>query len=68
MLRTMIAAATAATLATSALAGGHSDLLGKSWDEIVAQAKEEGQVNWFVWYFQPRYREIAKAFTDEYGI
>ncbi len=68
MLRTMIAAATAATLATSALAGGHSDLLGKSWDEIVAQAKEEGQVNWFVWYFQPRYREIAKAFTEEYGI
>ncbi len=68
MIRTMIAAATAATLATSALAGGHSELLGKSWDEIVAQAKEEGQVNWFVWYFQPRYREIAKAFTEEYGI
>ena len=68
MLRTFIAAATAATIATGALAGGHSELLGKSWDEIVAQAKEEGQVSWFVWYFQPRYREIAKAFTEEYGI
>ena len=68
MLRTMIATATAAVMATGAFAGGHSELLGKSWDEIVAQAKEEGQVSWFVWYFQPRYREIAKAFTEEYGI
>jgi putative spermidine/putrescine transport system substrate-binding protein len=39
-----------------------------SWDEIVAQAQEEGEVAWFVWYFQPQYRELAAAFTEEYGI
>ncbi len=68
MLRTLIAAAATAAFATGAFAQGGADLLGKSWDEIVAQAKEEGEVSWFVWYFQPRYREIAKAFTEEYGI
>jgi putative spermidine/putrescine transport system substrate-binding protein len=39
-----------------------------TWDEIVAQAQEEGEVTWFVWYFQPQYRELAAAFTEEYGI
>ena len=68
MLRTLIATVATAAFTTGAFAGGHSELLGKSWDDIVAQAKEEGQVSWFVWYFQPRYREIAKAFTEEYGI
>ncbi len=66
MLRKLIASAAMAAFATGAFAD--SELLGKSWDEIVAQAKEEGEVSWFVWYFQPRYREIAKAFTEEYGI
>ena len=68
MLRTLIATVATVATASGAFAGGHSELLSKSWDEIVAQAKEEGQVSWFVWYFQPRYREIAKAFTEEYGI
>lgn len=68
MLRRIIATAVTAAFATGAFAGGHSDLLSKSWDEIVAQAKEEGEVSWFVWYFQPRYREVAEAFTEEYGI
>lgn len=67
MFRKILAAATAIGLfATGATA--NEDLLSKSWDEIVAQAKEEGSVNWFVWYFQPRYRELAAAFTEEYGI
>lgn len=43
-------------------------LLNMSWDDIVAQAQDEGSVNWFVWYFQPQYREIAEAFTEEFGI
>ena len=55
-------------IATGAMADGHADLLSKSWDDIVAQAKEEGEVTWFVWYFQPQYREMAEAFTEEYGI
>ncbi|MFV0321562.1 MAG: extracellular solute-binding protein [Alphaproteobacteria bacterium] len=54
-----------ATVSSQAFA---ADLSDKSWDEIVAQAKEEGQVSWFVWYFQPEFREIVKAFEDEYGI
>jgi putative spermidine/putrescine transport system substrate-binding protein len=68
MLRTLIVTVATAAFTTGAFAGGHSELLGKSWDDIVAQAKEEGQVSWFVWYFQPRYREVAEAFTAEYGI
>jgi putative spermidine/putrescine transport system substrate-binding protein len=68
MFRKLIASAAIAVVATAAQAADPNGILSKSWDEIVAQAKEEGQVNWFVWYFQPRYREIAKAFTDEYGI
>jgi putative spermidine/putrescine transport system substrate-binding protein len=65
----MMATAVALTLflPQSALAQ-EGDLLSMSWDEIVAQAQEEGRVNWFVWYFQPQYREIAQAFTEQYGI
>lgn len=68
MFRTLLASAAIAALATGAAAEGHSDLLSMSWDDIVAQAKEEGEVTWFVWYFQPQYRELAEAFTAEYGI
>lgn len=45
MLRTLIATVATAVFASGAFAGGHSELLGKSWDDIVAQAKEEGQVS-----------------------
>lgn len=68
-MRNLIAsAALAALIAGPALADGHADLLAMSWDDIVAQAQEEGEVTWFVWYFQPQYRELAEAFTAEYGI
>ena len=64
--------AAAAMLGFAAMAPGAAlaagDLHSMSWDEIVAQAKEEGEVNWYVWYFQPRYRELAAAFTETYGI
>lgn len=68
MYRTLIASAAVAALTTGAHADTRADLLTMSWDEIVAQAQEEGAINWFVWYFQPQYREIAAAFTEEYGI
>ncbi|MEO1677301.1 MAG: extracellular solute-binding protein [Pseudomonadota bacterium] len=68
MYRNLFASAAMAALATGALADGHSDLLSMPWDDIVAQAQEEGEVTWFVWYFQPQYRELAAAFTEEYGI
>ena len=44
------------------------DLSAMSWDDIVAQAKEEGELTWFQWYFQDRFREQVKAFEAEYGI
>lgn len=68
MTRNLLASAALAALATGAFADGHSDILNMSWDDIVAQAQDEGQVTWFVWYFQPQYRELAEAFTAEYGI
>lgn len=50
------------------MAAADTALLGNPWDEIVAQARQEGTINWFVWYFQPQYREIAQALTAEYDI
>ena len=66
MFRTLLAASTA--LALVAGNANAQDLSDMTWDEIVAQAQEEGEVTWFVWYFQPQYRELAAAFTEEYGI
>ncbi|QCJ00946.1 extracellular solute-binding protein [Agrobacterium larrymoorei] len=44
------------------------DLKSMSWDQIVAQAKKEGEVRWFNWFNQARFREEVKAFETEYGI
>ncbi|MCD2172286.1 extracellular solute-binding protein [Rhizobium sp. C4] len=44
------------------------ELSQMSWDEIVAQAKKEGDITWFQWYYQDRFREDIKAFEAEYGI
>jgi putative spermidine/putrescine transport system substrate-binding protein len=67
MLRTFLTTTVLAGFAaTSALAD--AALLGKTWDEIVAEAKEEGQVTWFNWYFEPEFREAVKPFEAEYGI
>lgn len=44
------------------------DLSTMSWDEIVAQAKEEGNVTWYVWYLQDDFRRAISSFEDEYGI
>lgn len=68
MFRKLIASAALLAMASAAQAADPTGLLDKSWDEIVAQAKEEGEVNWFVWYFQPDYRQLAEEFTAEYGI
>nr|WP_321443420.1 extracellular solute-binding protein [uncultured Cohaesibacter sp.] len=45
-----------------------ADLGSMSWDEIVAQAKKEGELTWYVWYFQDDFRREVKAFEDTYGI
>ena len=64
-LRTIALAAIAGLLALPTLA---NDLDGMTWDEIVAQAKEEGQVTWYVWYLQDDLRRAVQAFEAEYGI
>jgi len=51
-----------------ALPAHAQELNSMSWDQIVAQAKKEGQVTWFQWYFQDRFREQVKAFETETGI
>ena len=61
--RLMTASAALAIGATMAQAEAHAD-----WDAIVAAAQEEGEVSWFVWYFEDRFREYTQAFTEESGI
>lgn len=65
-LKKIILAAT--TLAISTSFAMAADLSGKSWDEIVTQAKAEGEVTWYVWYFQDRFRAEVKDFEAEFGI
>ncbi|WP_299507815.1 extracellular solute-binding protein [uncultured Roseobacter sp.] len=65
MLKKLALSVAVAALAAPAIA---QDLSSMSWDEIVAQAKEEGEVNWFVWYLQDDFRGAVKAFEEEYGI
>lgn len=59
-----------ATLATTLLASSASaeDLRGKNWDEIVEQAKKEGELTWYVWYYQPEFRQQVAAFEETSGI
>ncbi|SHN08983.1 ABC transporter substrate-binding protein [Roseibium suaedae] len=63
---TILAAITAAFLASPSHAA--DDLLSKPWDDVVAQAKQEGEVVWYNWFLQPRFRELTKGFEDKYGI
>jgi putative spermidine/putrescine transport system substrate-binding protein len=63
MTRTLLSTVAALALGASALHAQSDD-----WDAIVAAAKEEGEVAWFVWYFEDRFREFTQAFTEEYGI
>lgn len=44
------------------------DLKTMSWDEIVAQAKQEGEITWYQWFLQDRFQEQVKGFENEYGI
>jgi len=65
---TTVAAATETTVAAGDGATGSASLADMSWDEVVAQAQEEGEVVWFQWYFQPEFREFVESFEDEFGI
>ncbi|GLQ52891.1 extracellular solute-binding protein [Devosia nitrariae] len=58
------------TLACALMAGPAIayDLTEMSWDEIVDEAKAEGELTWYVWYFQPEFRQAVKPFEEQYGI
>jgi len=53
---------------TEPTAGAALDLTKASWDQIVAQAKQEGQVNFYAWYFADFFTEAAAAFEKQYGV
>lgn len=65
-LITTLAAGTAILAGVSSAFAG--DLTKMSWDEIVEQAKAEGELNWYIWYFRDDFRAVAKGFEDKYGI
>lgn len=65
MLNRLLSATAALALSAGVV---HADNHAKDWDAVVAAAREEGELTWFVWYFEDRFREFTQAFTDEYGI
>lgn len=46
--------------------GGESELADASWDEIVAQAEEEGEVTYYSAQNQPNIEALEEAFEAEY--
>ncbi|MES0883630.1 extracellular solute-binding protein [Roseibium sp. SCP14] len=66
MLKTLILSTTALALGVNVAAA--ADLSDMSWDDIVTQAKSEGELTWYVWYLEDDLRRFVKAFEDEYGI
>lgn len=66
MIRTFLTTAALCTAASlPAQAAGLADM---SWDEIVAQAKSEGELTWYNWYFEPELRGYVDAFEEAYEI
>jgi putative spermidine/putrescine transport system substrate-binding protein len=48
--------------------GSTIDLQKASWTKIVAEAKKEGQVTFYAWYFADYFKEAAAAFEAQYGV
>ena len=44
------------------------DISKRPWSKIVEQAKQEGQVVWYNWFMQPRFRQLVSSFEQQYGI
>ena len=57
-----------AALAMTTTTAFAADLSSMSWDEIVAQAKQEGEVTFSNWFLQDELRAAVKSFEEEYGI
>lgn len=39
-----------------------------NWEQIVEQAKKEGELTWYQWYYQDRLKEQVSLFEKQYGI
>lgn len=57
-----------AALSVSVSTAFAADLSNMSWNDIQAQAKQEGEITWYVWYLQDDFRRAIKGFEEEYGI
>ncbi|MBS1207485.1 MAG: PotD protein [Proteobacteria bacterium] len=44
------------------------DINTMNWPQIIAEAKKEGQLSWFQWYYQDRLKEQVSLFEKKYGI
>jgi putative spermidine/putrescine transport system substrate-binding protein len=65
------AALAAGLLLSSGIAGvatAADDLLKAPWDQVVAQAKTEGELTFYAWWGEEFWRTAAKDFEAEYGI
>jgi putative spermidine/putrescine transport system substrate-binding protein len=70
-VRTMLVSAVAlvASVAASTSASFAADAeLSKPWDQIVADAKSEGEVTFYAWWGEEFWKNAAKEFQDKYGI
>ena len=65
MLKNWLKAALLMAGSSAALAQPINDM---AWDDIVAQAKQEGELTWYVWYLNDDLRRFVKPFEEEYGI
>lgn len=45
-----------------------TDVLNMSWDQVVAQAKNEKQVVFYAWWGEEYWKQAAQMFKDKYGI
>ncbi|MDX9802285.1 MAG: hypothetical protein RBT69_13225, partial [Spirochaetia bacterium] len=62
-------------LCSLAFAGGtkekasmEKDYLSMSWDQITAEAKEEGELVFYTWWGEEHWIEAGKEFEKKYGI
>ncbi|MBL4812753.1 MAG: potassium transporter Trk, partial [Rhodobacteraceae bacterium] len=66
MFKKLIVTAMISAIGTTAALA--DDLSSMSWDDIMTQAQEEGELTWYVWYFQDDFRAAVEVFEEEYGI
>lgn len=67
-MKSLLLSLTVATLTFATTAQASDDLSNMTWPQVVAQAKKEGTVVWYNWFYQDRFRGEVKSFENHYGI